>query len=64
VLNTSEFDFSGYGPQHGRLMRAVDAGGISTFDGDLSAFRDRGGKFITYHGRVDPARPSSPYNTQ
>jgi hypothetical protein len=57
VLNTSEFDFSGYGPQHGRLMRAVDAGGISTFDGD------RGGKFITYHGRVDPARPSTPYNT-
>ncbi|KAJ7713366.1 tannase and feruloyl esterase [Mycena olivaceomarginata] len=46
VLNTSEFDFSGYGPQHGRLMRAVDAGGISTFDGDLSAFRDRGGQLI------------------
>ncbi|KAF7368248.1 Carboxylic ester hydrolase [Mycena venus] len=62
VLNTTEFDFSQYGPQHGRLMRAVDAGGISTFDGDLSAFRDRGGKFITYHGRVDPARPSCSNN--
>ncbi|KAJ7804843.1 tannase and feruloyl esterase [Mycena olivaceomarginata] len=49
---TSRVRFSGYGPQHGRLMRAVDAGGISTFDGDLSAFRDRGGKFITYHGRL------------
>ncbi|KAJ7487826.1 tannase and feruloyl esterase [Mycena latifolia] len=59
VLNTSEFDFSMYGPEQGRLMNNVNPGGIATFDGDLSAFRDRGGKFLTFHGRIDPARPPS-----
>ncbi|KAJ7695379.1 tannase and feruloyl esterase [Mycena rosella] len=54
VLNTSEFDFSEYGPHQGRLMDEVNPGGIATFDGDFSAFRDRGGKFLTYHGRIDP----------
>ncbi|KAJ7243166.1 tannase and feruloyl esterase [Mycena haematopus] len=53
VLNVTEFDFSNYGPEHGRLSQDVNAGGIATFDGDLSAFRDRGGKFLTYHGRID-----------
>ncbi|KAJ7695354.1 tannase and feruloyl esterase [Mycena rosella] len=58
VLNTSDFDFSEYGPQHGRLMDDINPGGIATFDGDFSAFRDRGGKFLTYHGRGDPLIPS------
>ncbi|KAJ6592204.1 tannase and feruloyl esterase [Mycena vulgaris] len=58
VLNASEFDFSQYGPAQGRLMADVNPGGIATFDGDLSAFRDRGGKFLTYHGRIDPLIPS------
>ncbi|KAJ6493010.1 tannase and feruloyl esterase [Mycena sanguinolenta] len=53
VLNVTEFDVSQYGPEHGRLSQELDAGGISTFNGDFSAFRDRGGKFLTYHGRVD-----------
>ncbi|KAJ6571629.1 tannase and feruloyl esterase [Mycena capillaripes] len=53
VLNDTKFDFSAYGPEHGRLIQAVNAGGIATFDGDLSGFRDRGGKFLTYHGRAD-----------
>ncbi|KAJ7135924.1 tannase and feruloyl esterase [Mycena epipterygia] len=47
ILNTTEFNFSEYGPTHGRLMDAINPGGIATFDGDLSAFRDRGGKFLT-----------------
>ncbi|KAJ7498226.1 tannase and feruloyl esterase [Mycena galericulata] len=58
VLNVSEFDFSVYGPAEGRLFDAVNPGGIATFDGDMSAFRDRGGKFLTYHGRIDPLIPS------
>ncbi|GAB7356750.1 hypothetical protein MBLNU459_g7652t1 [Dothideomycetes sp. NU459] len=29
-------------------------GHISSYQGDLSAFRDRGGKVITYHGMTDP----------
>jgi len=36
----------------------VNPGGIATFDGDMSAFRDRGGKFLTYHGRADEIIPS------
>jgi hypothetical protein len=37
-------------------MDEINPGGIATFDGDLAAFRDRGGKFLTYHGRMDPVR--------
>ncbi|KAJ6502270.1 tannase and feruloyl esterase [Mycena sanguinolenta] len=59
VLNVTEFDFTTYGPAEGRLMDAINPGGIATFDGDMSAFRDRGGKFLTYHGRADPVIPSS-----
>jgi feruloyl esterase len=53
ILNDSDFDMRHYGPAHGVLMEAQNPGGIATFDGDLSAFRDRGGKFLTYHGRRD-----------
>lgn len=31
----------------------INPGGISTWTGDLSAYKNRGGKFITYHGRRD-----------
>ncbi|KAJ7207158.1 tannase and feruloyl esterase [Mycena pura] len=54
VLNDTEFDFRDYGHEQLALMDKINPGGISTFDGDLSAFRDRGGKFLTYHGRMDP----------
>ncbi|KAF7363682.1 Carboxylic ester hydrolase [Mycena sanguinolenta] len=56
VLNVTDFDFTTYGLAEGRLMDAINPGGIATFDGDMSAFRDRGGKFLTYHGRADPVR--------
>jgi feruloyl esterase len=39
-------------------MDKINPGGVATFDGHMSAFRDRGGKFITFHGRNDPASPS------
>ncbi|KAJ7637197.1 tannase and feruloyl esterase [Roridomyces roridus] len=58
VLNVTEFDFGQYGPVQGRLMEEANPYGIKTFDGDMSAFRDRGGKFLTYHGRIDPQIPS------
>ncbi|CAK5272294.1 unnamed protein product [Mycena citricolor] len=54
VANTTEYDFHKYGRKELDLMDAVNPGGISTFEGDFSAFRDRGGKFLTYHGRMDP----------
>ncbi|KAJ6500252.1 tannase and feruloyl esterase-domain-containing protein [Mycena vulgaris] len=41
ILNTALFD-------------KINPGGIATYDGDMSAFRNRGGKFLTYHGQRDP----------
>lgn len=35
------------------LANIINPGGIATFNGNLSAFRDRGGKVVTYHGRQD-----------
>lgn len=34
----------------------INPGGIATWSGDLAAFRDRGGKFLTFHGRSDHVR--------
>ncbi|KAJ7031945.1 tannase and feruloyl esterase [Mycena alexandri] len=37
------------------LFDAINPGGMARFDGDMSAFRERGGgEFITDHGRRDP----------
>ncbi|KAF8189820.1 tannase and feruloyl esterase [Mycena galopus ATCC 62051] len=58
VLNDTSFDFRQYGAEHVALMDAINPGGVATFDGDMSAFRDRGGKFLTYHGRLDQIIPS------
>ncbi|KAJ7479839.1 tannase and feruloyl esterase [Mycena latifolia] len=58
VMNATDYDVTDYGLQHGALLDAVNGGGISTFDGDFSAFRDRGGKLLTYQGRADPVTPS------
>ncbi|KAJ7857312.1 tannase and feruloyl esterase [Mycena olivaceomarginata] len=54
VFNDTGFDFREYGHEHAVLMDEINPGGVAAFDGDLSGFRDRGGKFITYHGRKDP----------
>ncbi|KAF8142905.1 tannase and feruloyl esterase [Mycena galopus ATCC 62051] len=54
VLNVTEYDFSNYSVQDIAQMDAINPGGVATFDGDLSAFRAQGGRFITYHGRRDP----------
>ncbi|KAJ7735593.1 tannase and feruloyl esterase [Mycena olivaceomarginata] len=58
VLNDTEFDFREYGHEHAVLMDEINPGGVAAFDGDLSAFRNRGGKFLTYHGRIDQASNS------
>ncbi|KAJ6472691.1 tannase and feruloyl esterase [Mycena vitilis] len=58
LLNVTDYDVSDYGLKHGALFDSVNAGDIATFSGDLSAFRDRGGKFLGYHGRADPVIPS------
>ncbi|KAF7289863.1 Carboxylic ester hydrolase [Mycena indigotica] len=58
VLNDSKFDGRDFGEGHLLLMDEINPGGISTFDGNLSCFRDRGSKLLTYHGRMDPIIPS------
>jgi hypothetical protein len=35
-------------------MDTINPGGIATWNGDLSAFRDRGGNLVVWHGRRDP----------
>ena len=35
------------------LADRINPGGIATWNGDLSSFKDRGGKIITFHGRRD-----------
>ncbi|KAJ7493779.1 tannase and feruloyl esterase [Mycena latifolia] len=54
ILNVTKHDFTNFGLRDIALFDKINAGGIATFDGDLSAFRNRGGKFLTYHGRRDP----------
>ncbi|KAJ7087920.1 tannase and feruloyl esterase [Mycena belliarum] len=54
IHNVTELDFTNFGLDDIALLAKVNPGGISTFDGHLSAFRDRGGKFLTYHGQRDP----------
>ncbi|KAJ6490683.1 tannase and feruloyl esterase [Mycena vitilis] len=54
ILNDTNADLSNLGVHDAPLWDSINAGGISTFNGDLSAFRNRGGKFLTYHGRRDP----------
>ncbi|KAJ7078443.1 tannase and feruloyl esterase [Mycena belliarum] len=58
VLNVTDYDIDNYALQHHVLMDTINPGGISSFDGDFSAFRDRGGKLLTYHGRADAVIPS------
>ncbi|KAJ7676158.1 tannase and feruloyl esterase-domain-containing protein [Mycena rosella] len=56
VLNVTTHDFTNFGLSDIVLFDEVNGGDIATFDGDLSAFRNLGGKFIAYHGRRDPGR--------
>ncbi|KAF8072292.1 tannase and feruloyl esterase [Lyophyllum atratum] len=53
VFNDSNYDFSDFGLKDVALVDKINPGGISTFNGDFSAFERRGGKFLTYHGRRD-----------
>ncbi|KAJ6514194.1 tannase and feruloyl esterase [Mycena vitilis] len=54
ILNDTTAALSNLGVQDASLWDSINPGGIATFDGDLSAFRNRGGKLLTYHGRRDP----------
>ena len=53
VFKNQNFDFSTFSVDDIYKADKLNPGQISTFSGDFSAFKARGGKFITYHGRRD-----------
>ena len=61
VFKNQNFDFSTFNVDDIYKADKLDPGQISTFSGDFSAFKARGGKFITYHGRRDDVSNYYPY---
>ncbi|PPQ72872.1 hypothetical protein CVT24_001546 [Panaeolus cyanescens] len=53
IFNDSTHNFQNFSRADIEFSDTINPGGISTWNGDLSLFRNRGGKFITYHGRRD-----------
>lgn len=53
VLNDSTWDISTLNLQDVALASAQNPFNIATFEGDLSAYRDKGGKVLHYHGMQD-----------
>ena len=53
VVDGPDFNYSAFSLKDIDRMEALNPGNISTFDGDLSAFRANGGKIISYHGLAD-----------
>ncbi|KAF7296948.1 Carboxylic ester hydrolase [Mycena indigotica] len=59
VKNVTSFDFTNYSLADIKQSIQINPGSTATWNGDLSAFRRRGGKLLTFHGRRDPLIPSS-----
>ena len=56
VVNDADYNVSTFGLAAVEQMDAYDVNNVSTFNGDFTAFKERGGKIISYHGRADPVR--------
>ncbi|KAK6382251.1 Feruloyl esterase [Exophiala oligosperma] len=54
VYNDPSYDTDNLTPEDWAYAISLNAGDTNTFDGDLSAFRGKGGKLLTYHGQADP----------
>lgn len=53
VYNNPNFSAATLTPSDWAYAWAQNAGDVNTWSGDLSAFRDRGSKILTYHGQAD-----------
>jgi len=53
IFNDSNHSFDNYSVEDIEFADTINPGGIATWNGNVSAFADRGGKLITYHGRRD-----------
>ncbi|KAL7267608.1 hypothetical protein RUND412_009796, partial [Rhizina undulata] len=58
VVFNSSYDVNTLDRNAFKVALDLDPFNISTYSPDLTAFRNRGGKVITYHGRQDPLIPS------
>lgn len=54
VFNDPSYDTDALTPQDWAYAWDQNAGDTNTWQGDLSAFQNKGGKLITYHGQADP----------
>ncbi|RMY56379.1 hypothetical protein D0865_03687 [Hortaea werneckii] len=56
VYNNSDFNITGLNEEDWDYADSLDDfhGHVSSYNGDLSAFRSAGGKMIIYHGMADP----------
>ncbi|KAK7455256.1 hypothetical protein VKT23_011128 [Stygiomarasmius scandens] len=61
VFSDPNFDVTMLGPDDRELAQKLDPFNVSTFKGDISTFKNRNGKLITYHGTADEM--ISPGNT-
>lgn len=53
VMSDPNFDLTKFTPDLWALSDTLDPAGIATTKADISAFRDRGGKLLHYHGTMD-----------
>jgi feruloyl esterase len=53
IYNDSTLTVEEFGISEIEYIDTINPGGVATWNGDLSKFRDRGGKLLTYHGRQD-----------
>ena len=53
VYNNASWDATTLGQDDFTYLDSIDPYSISTWNGDLSPFRSRGGKILTYHGLQD-----------
>jgi feruloyl esterase len=54
IMNNPTYDTDNITPEDWAYAWNKNPGMTNTWQGDLSAFKNRGGKLLTYHGQADP----------
>ncbi|KAK5692005.1 Feruloyl esterase [Elasticomyces elasticus] len=53
ILNSTTWQASELNSEYAAIASETDPSGISTWKGDLSAYKNKGGKILHYHGQAD-----------
>lgn len=61
IYNDTNYTFNDWGVGDIEYADEINPGGVATWDGNFSAYRERGGKILTYHGRFDGVRSTAPH---